>query len=48
LHAAGKIPKPVYLGTKNPRWRADELRAWLAAGAPDLLTWERMNNGGES
>jgi predicted DNA-binding transcriptional regulator AlpA len=42
LHAAGKVPQPVYLGTKAPRWRASELRDWLAAGAPDLLTWQRL------
>jgi predicted DNA-binding transcriptional regulator AlpA len=42
LHAAGKLPQPVYLGTKAPRWRATELRDWLAAGAPDLLTWQRI------
>lgn len=42
LHASGKIPLPIYLGTKAPRWRADELRAWLAAGAPDRETWQRM------
>jgi len=46
LHAAGKTPAPVYLGTKAPRWRADELRAWLAAGAPDRQTWERVKIGG--
>ncbi len=42
LHASGKIPLPVRLGTKAPRWRVDELRAWLAAGCPDRQTWERM------
>ncbi|HBI47067.1 MAG TPA: hypothetical protein DDY78_30070 [Planctomycetales bacterium] len=42
LHAAGKFPLPIYLGTKAPRWRADELRDWLAAGAPDRQTWQRM------
>jgi predicted DNA-binding transcriptional regulator AlpA len=42
LHAAGKLPQPVYLGSKAPRWRASELREWLAAGAPDLQTWQRM------
>lgn len=41
LHAAGKVPLPVYLGTKAPRWRVEELRDWLAAGCPDRLTWER-------
>ena len=42
LHSAGKIPMPVRLGTRAPRWRVDELRAWLAAGCPDRQTWERM------
>jgi predicted DNA-binding transcriptional regulator AlpA len=45
LHASGKIPLPVYLGTKAPRWRVDELRAWLAAGAPDRQTWQRIREG---
>jgi predicted DNA-binding transcriptional regulator AlpA len=42
LFSAGKVPAPVYLGAKAPRWRVDELRDWLAAGAPDLLTWQRL------
>jgi predicted DNA-binding transcriptional regulator AlpA len=42
LHASGKLPHPVYLGTKAPRWRIEELRAWLAAGAPDRRAWESM------
>ncbi len=42
LHASGRLPLPVYLGAKSPRWRADELREWLAAGAPDRQTWQRM------
>jgi predicted DNA-binding transcriptional regulator AlpA len=42
LHSAGKVPVPVYLGAKAPRWRVDELRAWLAAGAPDRQTWLRL------
>jgi predicted DNA-binding transcriptional regulator AlpA len=45
LHAAGKLPQPVYLGSKAPRWRAGELRDWLAAGAPDRTTWQRMQGG---
>jgi predicted DNA-binding transcriptional regulator AlpA len=44
LHAAGKVPLPVYLGSKAPRWRVDELRAWLAADAPDRLAWEKMDH----
>jgi predicted DNA-binding transcriptional regulator AlpA len=42
LHASGKIPLPVYLGTKAPRWRVEELRAWLAAGCPDRLAWQKL------
>jgi predicted DNA-binding transcriptional regulator AlpA len=42
LHSAGKVPLPVYLGTKAPRWRVDELRDWLTAGCPDRQTWQRM------
>jgi predicted DNA-binding transcriptional regulator AlpA len=42
LHSAGKVPLPVYLGSKAPRWRVHELRAWLDAGCPDRLTWQRM------
>ncbi len=45
LHASGRLPLPVYLGAKAPRWRADELREWLAAGAPDRQTWQRMRAG---
>jgi len=41
-HSAGKIPNPVYLGSKSPRWVVSEIRAWLLAGAPDRRTWERM------
>ena len=40
LHSAGRLPMPVRLGQRCPRWRADELRAWTAAGCPDRETWE--------
>jgi predicted DNA-binding transcriptional regulator AlpA len=42
LHSAGKVPAPIYLGAKAPRWRVDELRDWLAAGGPDRQTWLRL------
>lgn len=42
LHASGKIPAPVYLGTKAPRWRVAELSDWLDSGCPDRQTWDRM------
>ena len=37
--AAGKLPRPVRIGGKVV-WVVDEIRAWLAAGAPDRETWE--------
>jgi predicted DNA-binding transcriptional regulator AlpA len=45
LHSAGKVPLPVYLGAKAPRWLVTELRDWLAAGAPDRQTWLRLREG---
>ena len=45
LHSSGRIPQPVGLGSKAPRWRVDELRAWLDAGCPDRQTWQRMRGG---
>lgn len=36
--AAGKLPTPLRIGGKVV-WRLDEIRAWLAAGAPDRETW---------
>jgi predicted DNA-binding transcriptional regulator AlpA len=42
LHSAGKVPLPVYLGSKAPRWRVDELRAWLIAGCPNRQEWQRL------
>lgn len=36
--AAGRIPLPVRVG-RSTFWRADELRAWVAAGCPDRQSW---------
>jgi predicted DNA-binding transcriptional regulator AlpA len=45
LHSSGRLPPPVYLGTKAPRWSVAELRAWLAAGCPDRQAWRRLREG---
>ncbi|MCG3139127.1 MAG: hypothetical protein HJJLKODD_03006 [Phycisphaerae bacterium] len=45
LCSMSKTPLPVRLGSKAPRWRLDELRAWLAAGCPDRLEWQRLQGG---
>jgi predicted DNA-binding transcriptional regulator AlpA len=37
--AAGKLPAPVRIGGRVV-WRVDEIRAWLAAGAPCRDEWE--------
>jgi predicted DNA-binding transcriptional regulator AlpA len=37
--AAGKLPAPIRIGGRVV-WRVDEIRAWLAAGAPERKTWE--------
>ena len=37
--AAGKLPAPVRIGGRVV-WRVDEIRAWLAAGAPSRTEWE--------
>jgi excisionase family DNA binding protein len=39
MDAAGRLPKPVRIGN-SVRWSLEEIRAWLAAGAPDRETWE--------
>lgn len=36
--AAGKLPEPIRIGGRVV-WRMKEIRAWLAAGAPDRQTW---------
>jgi predicted DNA-binding transcriptional regulator AlpA len=37
--AAGWIPRPVRIG-RSTLWRADELRAWVAADCPRRVEWE--------
>lgn len=45
LDAMGKLPMPVRLGTRAPRWRVDELKAWLAAGCPARDKWAGIGGG---
>jgi len=35
----GRFPQPVELGRQLRVWRAAEIRAWLAAGAPSIDSW---------
>ena len=41
--AAGHIPQPIRIG-RSTLWRADELRAWVAAGCPQRREWETMQS----
>jgi predicted DNA-binding transcriptional regulator AlpA len=41
MRAAGKLPRALRWGGQL-RWRVDEVRAWVAAGMPDLKSWEAM------
>lgn len=45
MHSAGKVPLPVYLTPRCPRWLRTELLDWLAAGCPDRLTWAKLRKG---
>lgn len=36
------LPQPVRIG-HGIRWLTIEIEAWLAAAAPDRLTWENEN-----
>ncbi len=39
LDRDGKLgPLPLYLG-RSRRWNLQEVREWIAAGAPDRVTW---------
>ena len=41
--AAGHIPQPIRIG-RSTLWRADELRAWVAAGCPRRREWESLRD----
>lgn len=41
LHASGRLPRPIRFG-RAVRWPAEQLRAWLAAGAPTRDVWEQQ------
>lgn len=45
LNSCGRIPTPLRIGGAV-RWSAEEISAWLAAGAPDRKRWETLKNVG--
>jgi excisionase family DNA binding protein len=46
LNSSGRLPRPIRLG-RSVRWRIEELRAWLAAGAPVRDRWETIRHDQE-
>jgi excisionase family DNA binding protein len=44
LNSQGRVPRPINLG-RSVRWSVEELRAWLAAGAPERSRWELLKRG---
>jgi predicted DNA-binding transcriptional regulator AlpA len=40
MAAAGRCPAAIRLSRGCVRWRADELREWIAAGCPSRREWE--------
>ena len=40
-NATGKIPRPIHIG-QSIYWRPEELKAWVAAGCPDRVSWEML------
>jgi predicted DNA-binding transcriptional regulator AlpA len=39
MNARGTLPRPLKIGRRCV-WRVDELRAWVARGAPSRERWE--------
>lgn len=42
IHSGGKCPLPVLVTEKSPRWRLNELRAWMDACCPNRQAWKAM------
>lgn len=44
MDSAGRLPRPVKLNGSSVRWLVNEVRDWLAAGAPSRSEWEAMKD----
>jgi predicted DNA-binding transcriptional regulator AlpA len=40
MHNSGRLPRPLRPTGSDPRWRADELRAWIESDCPTREAWE--------
>lgn len=45
LNSAQMLPRPICLG-RSVRWPVQEIKDWMAAGAPDRQRWEAMKRAG--
>ena len=43
MDSAGKVPKPIYFGSRIKRWNREELERWIAAGCPSRREWDARN-----
>ena len=42
MHSGGRLPMPVRITPRAPRWLVSELRDWLVSGCPNRQVWEKM------
>jgi predicted DNA-binding transcriptional regulator AlpA len=47
LNSGRRIPAPVRIGSR-PRWRREEILAWIEAGCPGRGAWEMRYKAGKS
>jgi predicted DNA-binding transcriptional regulator AlpA len=47
LNSGGRLPAPMRLGSR-PRWRREEILAWVRAGCPPRRAWEMHYKAGKS
>jgi predicted DNA-binding transcriptional regulator AlpA len=45
LDALGQVPEPIRLG-RSVRWNGEEIKAWVAAGAPPRSRWNLRSDVG--
>jgi predicted DNA-binding transcriptional regulator AlpA len=43
LDSGGKLPAPISLG-RCKRWYVEEVKAWIASGAPPRSRWNASRN----
>ena len=48
LASAGRCPAPLRLSRGCVRWRAEDLRDWVAAGCPSRREWEARRAAGNA